>query len=315
MSETYGAITLPMAAADPFDPFLTSLVSLVQAAVNADTAAAWASVVKAPTAPDLTPRPVAFAFGHDPAEDAFTSKKLPALYGWRLAFTRHFRMTSDWVGRESNIALLWIPPLMNESLRAVVQAYRNALDAAIHRVIHHGSHASWNAGAQLSSIVPYAKLELGDVRPHELVIPHTDGSASDVYDGILATLTLTEVKREAGDTYDPISHIQGTVSIGEPLLQIDAFQFQPSVLSVTPATGPAGVATPIEVVGYQFFEDEDVGPLRVTVDGQDCTDVSLIDGDRIQATTPLGTAGAKDVVVILPSGATSAALVGGFTFT
>jgi hypothetical protein len=52
----------------------------------------------------------------------------------------------------------------------------------------------------------------------------------------------------------------------------------------------------------------------VTIGGAKCTAVELVDGDTITATTPAGTAGARDLVVTLPSGATSAPLVGAFTY-
>ena len=95
--------------------------------------------------------------------------------------------------------------------------------------------------------------------------------------------------------------------VGEPdyyigYLMIDDFQFSipaatPTVSSVLPVSGPTAGGTSVTIVGANF-----TGATAVTIGGVAATGVTVVNSTTITATTPAGTAGAKDVVVTTPGG-------------
>lgn len=328
MSDRFGLLTLPAAASPPNDPktaigdpTLDKLLAFLKAAINADTKKIWSVVHPAIIAPATEPLPIGFTNPHDPDDASFNSKALPALFAWRQAFPRATPLTQDWDQQISMIAVLWVPPPASFEQQRIRQPFRNAYTKALTRALARERHSAWidpgdteaNAadyGSFLLGRLNASRIQLLDVKPFDLVVDKL--GRQEPYDAILATVELTELAVPVKDDYPIVSDYRGTVTVHG--LPIDAFQFQPSVLAVTPSSGPAAGGTSITIEGHQFFEDTDVGELVVTIDGAKCTDVALVDGDTITATTPAGATGARDVVVTLPSGATSAPLVGAFTY-
>jgi hypothetical protein len=86
-------------------------------------------------------------------------------------------------------------------------------------------------------------------------------------------------------------------------------QPSPTITGVSPASGPAVGGTLITITGSNFVTG---GVVRVG--GTLATGIVLLSSTQVQALTPLGTAGARDVQVVNPSGL-AAALTGGFTYT
>jgi len=81
----------------------------------------------------------------------------------------------------------------------------------------------------------------------------------------------------------------------------------PTVTSISSASGSRAGGTAVTITGTNFYS-----PATVTIDSNSCTGVIVDNTTQIRATTPSGTAGAKDVVVTTDSG--SGTLTGGFTY-
>jgi hypothetical protein len=85
----------------------------------------------------------------------------------------------------------------------------------------------------------------------------------------------------------------------------------PTVISVTPNTGPTGGGTSVTITGTNFLN-----PSTVTFGGVAATNVVVVNATTITATTPAHAAGAVDVVVAdagVCSGV-SGTLPNGFTY-
>lgn len=329
MSDRFGLLQLPAAtpAGDPAtsaigDPLLDRLLAFLQAGLNADTKAIWAKVHPAFIAPATEPLPVRRTFAHDPDEGAFSSNTLPALFAWRQGFPRHIELTQEWTESTTTVAVLWVPPPASLEHARIRQPFRNVVDKALTRLLRRERHPAWvlagdtdpnaaDLGSLLIRALNVAKIDLVDVKPFDLLVER--GTKQEPYDAVIATIEVKELLVPVLDDFATLDRIEGSITTNGGTF--DAFSFKPSIESVTPSSGPLAGGTPISVVGRQFFEDDAVGDLIVTVGGVRCTSVALVDGDTITATTPPGSsAGAKDVVVTIPSGATSAPLVGGFTY-
>ena len=83
----------------------------------------------------------------------------------------------------------------------------------------------------------------------------------------------------------------------------------PTITSVSPTSGPATGGTQITITGTNF-----VTGATVRVGGALAPGITLLSSTQLRATTPAGSAGARDVQVTNASGS-SATRVGGFTYT
>ena len=82
----------------------------------------------------------------------------------------------------------------------------------------------------------------------------------------------------------------------------------PTVTAVSPASGPTSGGTVITLTGTNF-----VSGATVRVGGVAASGVTFLSATQVRATTPAGTAGARDVQIINPNGQ-SAIRTGGFTY-
>jgi hypothetical protein len=82
----------------------------------------------------------------------------------------------------------------------------------------------------------------------------------------------------------------------------------PTIASVTPASGPVSGGTQITISGTNY-----VSGATVWVGGTAATNVAFVSAAQLTARTPAGTAGARDVRVTNPDGQ-SATRTGGFTY-
>jgi large repetitive protein len=97
----------------------------------------------------------------------------------------------------------------------------------------------------------------------------------------------------------------------------------PTVAAIAPAGGAAAGGTPVTITGTHFNRGREFVPggdvaeradvASVTVGGVACTAVVVVSDTEITAVTGAHAAGAGDVIVTTPAGA-SAPLAGGFTF-
>ena len=71
----------------------------------------------------------------------------------------------------------------------------------------------------------------------------------------------------------------------------------PTVTAINPTSGPLAGGTAVTITGTNF-----TGATAVTIGGVAATGITVVNATTITATTPAGTAGAKDVVVTTPGG-------------
>lgn len=96
-------------------------------------------------------------------------------------------------------------------------------------------------------------------------------------------------------TTSPAAFTSGTVSL------TIAPEGAPTVLSLTPATGPIAGGTAVTIAGANFL-----GASAVNFGTAAASSFSVVSGSTIMATAPAGTAGTVDVKVTTPSGASAA---------
>ena len=101
------------------------------------------------------------------------------------------------------------------------------------------------------------------------------------------SLTCTTPARSVGAADIVVTNpnsISGTLSGG--------FSFTHAISSVSPTSGTTAGGTLLTIYGSNFS-----GTYAVTIGGNACVSPSLNGGSQIRCTTPIGTAGAKDIVV------------------
>lgn len=333
MSDRYGLLRLPLRPEDVGDPrssavgdpALDVLASFIKASVNRDTKAAWAVIHPGIVRPATEPLPIVHTRTHNPDDLDFSENQLPALFVYRIEHARTNAFTQDWDRELSRIAVLWVPPTAKYEQATMREPFRNAVAKSIHRSIRRRRNPGWivpgdtdpkaaEYGSLLSSHLGAAAIEVLSVKPFPLIVE----KSQTPYDAVLATIELTEISESLYDDNPTLDRIEGTVTVGpkvdgETPLARQSFSFRPSVLSISPTSGPTAGGTVIGIAGRQFFSAPDVGPLRVLVGGVACTAVQFLTETTLAAVTPPGSAGARDVTVVLPSGAT-ATLPGAFTY-
>jgi hypothetical protein len=348
MPDTFGLLQLPVPVpADPRaeavgDPLLDLVAAFVKAVLNADVGAAWASVYPA------TPLPVAFTETHDPNEGAFTTKRTPCLYVYRADEPppRAIRTTQDWDVVRTAITLLLVPPPPTQDKQKIRTNLRNAIDKSIRAAVRQGRHPAWvvagdtlyNATDYGSTFVTRANLQswyftLGGFKRVPITVETDDGDKTTTFFGLLGNVLVDELLVRGAARYAALANVQGTVSLGKNAdglnaLPILSYQFQPTILSVTPAAGSSAGGAPITIKGRQFY--------RLTASGQNTTapallgcvdatvatsegvallNVTFVDEGTFTATMParpLG-AGIVGLVMTMPNGST-ATLANAFTY-
>ncbi len=147
--------------------------------------------------------------------------------------------------------------------------------------------------------------------PDKLVID-LGKEGKQTFDCVVWNLDLTE--RLTNDTTLRGGALAGLVDSvsddGKAMLSILAVL---RATSITPATGTHLGGTSVTILGTQF-----VPGLTVSIGGALCEQDTIVvsdDGTIITATTPAGTAGARDVVITNPNGTDAVTMTGGFTYT
>lgn len=328
MSDREGLLTLPMVeGGDPRDeavgdPLLDVLGSFLQAAVNADTAAGWASVSPRATAPKAGAVPIAHVFRHNPDKSSFESNRLPALFLWRSNWPKLTPYSQDWKAQVSHVSAMWVPPSETLDKDALRDPMRNAVAKSIHRNVERGRNPAWKVpgdtdpkvddyGSFLLNHLNVTKIQALNITNVPFSV--TKGDKAFPYDGMLAVFEVTELLVPTMDDYALASGHHGSVTLGDSPLTYLSFEFRPTLASVSPSTGTLSGGTTLTVRGAQFFEDDNLGALAVSIGDVACTNVVLVDENTITATTPAGAVGAKTVKVTMPNGA-SASLASAFTY-
>jgi hypothetical protein len=109
MSDSFGALTLPVPVAPPpiTDPLLGIVGDFAAYALNQDMRTAWAAL-RPRTDPDDT-LPVRVIFTHPPEKVSLRESDLPALFVWRQS-GQFSRKGEDLLEDASEIQLLWVLP-------------------------------------------------------------------------------------------------------------------------------------------------------------------------------------------------------------
>jgi hypothetical protein len=99
---------------------------------------------------------------------------------------------------------------------------------------------------------------------------------------------------------------------GQTATAVGAYSYvaPPTFTSITPNSGTTAGGKPVTIVGTNFV---DGGSFGVTIDGTPATSVVWVDSSHITALTPVGTAGAKDVVITNNDGQTATG-TGAYTY-
>jgi hypothetical protein len=119
----------------------------------------------------------------------------------------------------------------------------------------------------------------------------------------------------ASGTFDTIATREGiTSTVREPTAshQTDddyTYQFPPTISAVIPDHGPAGGGYSVQINGSGFSSELPA----VTIGGNACTSVTVLNDSQLTCTVPAGAVGAANVVVSNTSG--SATETGGFLYT
>ena len=109
--------------------------------------------------------------------------------------------------------------------------------------------------------------------------------------------------------------VQITNPGGQSATRTSAFTYTsstaPTITAVSPASGPTSGGTVITITGSNYVLGAG-GEIRVG--GVMCSNIQYISATQLRATTPSGTAGARDVYIRNPNGQT-VTRTGGFTYT
>jgi IPT/TIG domain len=141
-------------------------------------------------------------------------------------------------------------------------------------------------------------------------------SPSVSFGGVAATNVRIVSPLQISATVPP--HTSGSVSVevttadGMSSSVPTAFTYTnspPTVSSVSPKTGDAAGGTAVAIAGANFASGA-----TVSFGGSPASNVSFVNSNQLKATTPAHAAGAVNVLVTNPDGA-SAVLAGGFTFS
>ncbi|MCA9518141.1 MAG: IPT/TIG domain-containing protein, partial [Myxococcales bacterium] len=153
-------------------------------------------------------------------------------------------------------------------------------------------------------------------------------------DGLLPTVLFCDsypaltgcVAADAGDVHVTANgrtltaatppHTPGRVDVavvapdGQAAYSVGAFDYSalPTITEIVPASGPTvgGATVTIRGVAYQTG-------VRALIGGKDCKDVVVLVGEGLRCTTPAGTTGTADVLVVNPDGGT-ALVSAGYTY-
>ena len=159
---------------------------------------------------------------------------------------------------------------------------------------------AWNANTE-SNIAGY-RIEYGTVSGSPSTTIDAGNVTSRTMTGLTAGTTYyfrVIAYNTSGQTSAPSAQVSYTVPAGPNV---------PTITSVSPSSGPATGGTQITINGTNFATS---GTIRVG--GTQATGVTRVSSTQLRATTPAGTAGARDVQVINGNGS-SATLAGAFTY-
>ncbi len=141
MSDTFGALTLPVAITDPGgDPGLGKLAAFLQAVINAECSTAFDALKAHATMPAEVACLTAFTV--NPRRYTFTDQQLPAIFLHRKEM-RHERIDQDTRGAVSNIEVMYLFPRDPYQEVADRVVFANAVAKAVDSALVADVHPAW----------------------------------------------------------------------------------------------------------------------------------------------------------------------------
>lgn len=219
MADTYGAITLPAAAAPPggsvTDPLLDYSLAYFQAVINAKLAAAWVTVAPG-TLPVKTIKPA------DPEEVDFLDNDLPALYMWRTGGNPPERLAEDIWQTHDKIHVLWILPPARQAFQRIRTQFVNGLNKDLHEAIELGRDPCWivpndedvsaqTFGSVFARFAGWSSMYMGPWSAKALIID-MEGAPKRSYYAYQTELDVTELFDQDITRFAPNSGVQTTVT-------------------------------------------------------------------------------------------------------
>ena len=163
---------------------------------------------------------------------------------------------------------------------------------------------AWNANTE-SNIAGY-RIQYGTVSGSPSTTIDAGNVTSRAITGLTAGTTYyfrVVAYNTSGQASSPSAQVSYTVPA------VPSGPGTPTITSVSPSSGPVTGGTQITINGTNFATS---GTIRVG--GTQATGITRVSSTQLRATTPAGSAGARDVQVINGNGS-SAALPGAFTYT
>ena len=224
MADNYGAITIaslsgaatpvanPPAVMDVGDPLLGFVADYIKNVLVAYTTTLWQTV--APGTPVVSQVRL-----HDPAQNSFNEKDLPAIYAFRddNVSTQLQWDADDYRFMRTILHVLWVPPASVQAQRRQRVAILNALSKVIDRAIELGRDPAWvltgdadpQAAASGSQICPFAgctAIELRSLKWTKITIPMIDGTTKQ-YDALALDADVEELLTK-DITVFPVNFVQ-----------------------------------------------------------------------------------------------------------
>jgi uncharacterized repeat protein (TIGR02543 family) len=233
---------------------------------------------------------------------------LALLVAWPAQAVSTFTDNNDGTVSESVTSLMWDKCTWGQTSSdftcatgsASTHTWGAALGVAVTaNAANYKGHNDWRLPnrLELESLVDINSVGAPTIEP---AFPNTQSDSywsSTLYPPTLAYVWYVDFSDGNTSAYDQTSlnyHVR-LVRSGQSLATFDALA--PAVSAISPSSGSPGGGTAVTISGSHF-----TGATAVTIDGIAVTGLTVVNDTTITATTPAGTAGAKEVAVTAPEG-------------
>jgi hypothetical protein len=229
----WGATAIPLVAPATFqvvgqdavveaagDPLLSYGLSFFATVANAYGSAAW-------NAPGIAPgvEVVANTFPHNPREESFNEKDLPAMYMWRDGATEYDQIAQDLRVVRGTISLLWVAPVKaRQTYLRLRSPFPKALLDVLEDCFERGCDLNWQLvgdtspsavyvqtyGSLLWPRMNFRRMHFQKWSPASLTVPAEGGPRT--YRATQATLYVEELYTQ-GAGYSPLLALDQKIQV------------------------------------------------------------------------------------------------------